>query len=113
MPPRLLVGAVFGATPLAERFERAGHTVRPLDIHDDPGAVAHVDLVLLDGPSADIRAACEKIRAGGGAVTREPGPVKGGTTVIAFVTDPDGYVYDFMWMDPAAAEQGPAAFEAA
>ena len=61
MPPRLLVGAVFGATPLAERFERAGHTVRPLDIHDDPGAVAHVDLVLLDGPSADIRTACERV----------------------------------------------------
>jgi len=39
----------------------------------------------------DARAACEKIRAGGGQVTREAGPVKGGTTVIAFVTDPDGY----------------------
>jgi lactoylglutathione lyase len=40
---------------------------------------------------ADARAACEKIRAGGGTVTREAGPVKGGTTVIAFVADPDGY----------------------
>ncbi len=39
----------------------------------------------------DAYAACEKIRAAGGNVTREPGPVKGGTTVIAFVTDPDGY----------------------
>ena len=39
----------------------------------------------------DVYAACEQIRAGGGNVTREPGPVKGGTTVIAFVTDPDGY----------------------
>jgi lactoylglutathione lyase len=39
----------------------------------------------------DVYAACEKIRAGGGSITREPGPVKGGTTVIAFVTDPDGY----------------------
>ena len=36
-------------------------------------------------------AACEKIRAAGGLVTREAGPVKGGNTVIAFVTDPDGY----------------------
>src|SRR3954470_4724127 len=34
----------------------------------------------------DAYAACEKIRAGGGTVTREPGPVKGGSTVIAFVT---------------------------
>jgi lactoylglutathione lyase len=39
----------------------------------------------------DAYAACERIRAAGGNVTREPGPVKGGTTVIAFVTDPDGY----------------------
>ncbi len=39
----------------------------------------------------DIYAACERIRVGGGQVTREPGPVKGGSTVIAFITDPDGY----------------------
>jgi len=39
----------------------------------------------------DARAACERIRNNGGAVTREAGPVKGGTTVIAFITDPDGY----------------------
>jgi len=39
----------------------------------------------------DVHAACERIRASGGNVTREPGPVKGGITVIAFVTDPDGY----------------------
>jgi lactoylglutathione lyase len=39
----------------------------------------------------DVYGACEKIRAAGGQITREPGPVKGGTTVIAFVTDPDGY----------------------
>ncbi|RRE63398.1 lactoylglutathione lyase [Klebsiella pneumoniae] len=35
--------------------------------------------------------ACERIRQNGGNVTREAGPVKGGTTVIAFVEDPDGY----------------------
>ena len=39
----------------------------------------------------DVYAACERIRTSGGNVTREPGPVKGGSTVIAFVTDPDGY----------------------
>jgi len=39
----------------------------------------------------DAHAACEKIRMGGGNVTREAGPVKGGSTIIAFVTDPDGY----------------------
>jgi len=39
----------------------------------------------------DIAAICESVRAAGGTVTREPGPVKGGTSVIAFVQDPDGY----------------------
>ncbi|MGC9561273.1 lactoylglutathione lyase [Brachymonas sp.] len=39
----------------------------------------------------DARAAVERIRAAGGTVTREAGPVKGGSTVIAFVEDPDGY----------------------
>lgn len=39
----------------------------------------------------DIYAMCERVRAAGAVVTREPGPVKGGTTVIAFVQDPDGY----------------------
>ena len=39
----------------------------------------------------DVAGACERIRTAGGRVTREAGPVKGGTTVIAFVEDPDGY----------------------
>ncbi len=39
----------------------------------------------------DAYATCDKIRAAGGKITREPGPVQGGSTVIAFVTDPDGY----------------------
>ncbi|MBS0560502.1 MAG: lactoylglutathione lyase [Proteobacteria bacterium] len=39
----------------------------------------------------DVAAACEKVRAAGGKVTREAGPVKFGTTIIAFVEDPDGY----------------------
>ena len=39
----------------------------------------------------DAKQACDRIRASGGNVTRDAGPVKGGTTVIAFVEDPDGY----------------------
>ena len=39
----------------------------------------------------DIHGMCERVRAAGALVTREPGPVKGGTTIIAFVQDPDGY----------------------
>ena len=40
---------------------------------------------------SDICGACERIRGAGGRITREPGPMKHGTTVIAFVEDPDGY----------------------
>lgn len=40
---------------------------------------------------SDIYATCAEIKARGGKVTREPGPMKHGTTVIAFVEDPDGY----------------------
>jgi len=39
----------------------------------------------------DIEGVCQKIRAAGGIITREPGPMKHGTTVLAFVKDPDGY----------------------
>jgi len=39
----------------------------------------------------DVAGACERIRAAGGKIAREPGPVKGGTTNIAFIEDPDGY----------------------
>jgi lactoylglutathione lyase len=39
----------------------------------------------------DAAATCARIKAAGGMVTREAGPVKGGSTVIAFVQDPDGY----------------------
>ena len=39
----------------------------------------------------NVAETCERIRAAGGNITREPGPVKGGNTVIAFVEDPDGY----------------------
>jgi len=44
----------------------------------------------------DVKQACERVRASGGKVTREPGPVKGGTSVIAFVEDPDGYKLEFI-----------------
>jgi lactoylglutathione lyase len=39
----------------------------------------------------DIAAVCDQMRAKGGRIVREPGPMKNGTTVIAFVEDPDGY----------------------
>lgn len=44
----------------------------------------------------DAYKACEEVRKAGGKVTREAGPVKGGTSVIAFVEDPDGYKVEFI-----------------
>ena len=54
----------------------------------------------------DIYATCEAVRAAGGKVTREPGPVKGGNTVIAFVEDPDGYKIEFIENHSAKAGLG-------
>jgi lactoylglutathione lyase len=44
----------------------------------------------------DAAAACTAVKAKGGTVTREAGPVKGGSTVIAFVRDPDGYAIELI-----------------
>jgi lactoylglutathione lyase len=44
----------------------------------------------------DARRACEDVKQKGGKVTREPGPMKHGSTVIAFVEDPDGYKIEFI-----------------
>jgi lactoylglutathione lyase len=44
----------------------------------------------------DVKSICEKVKSRAGKVTREAGPVKGGTTVIAFVEDPDGYKIEFI-----------------
>ena len=47
----------------------------------------------------DVYATCEHLRAAGAKITREPGPVKFGTTVIAFVEDPDGYKIELIQRD--------------
>ena len=44
----------------------------------------------------DLYAACEEIRAKGGQITREPGPMKGTTTHLAFCKDPDGYAIELL-----------------
>jgi lactoylglutathione lyase len=56
----------------------------------------------------DVAATCAAVRdkaaALGGAITREPGPVKGGNTVIAFITDPDGYKIELIERPESASE---------
>ncbi|KAK7251545.1 hypothetical protein RIF29_34838 [Crotalaria pallida] len=49
----------------------------------------------------DISKTVELIRAKGGKITREPGPVKGGNTVIAFIEDPDGYKFELLERGPS------------
>jgi lactoylglutathione lyase len=62
-----------------------------VDRYDLGTAYGHVALEVDDAAKT-----CEAVRARGGKVTREAGPVKGGTTVIAFVEDPDGYKIEFI-----------------
>ena len=70
------------------------HGVERYDLGDAYGHIA------IEVP--DAHAACERIRAAGGKVTREAGPVKGGSTVIAFVEDPDGYKIELIQREPRA-----------
>lgn len=65
-----------------------------VDTYEMGGAYGHVALGV-----DDIYATCEQIRAKGGNITREPGPVKGGDTLIAFITDPDGYKIELIQRD--------------
>ena len=65
-----------------------------VDSYDMGTAYGHIAIGV-----ADAYAACDRIRAAGGNVTREAGPVKGGNTVIAFVTDPDGYKIELIQRD--------------
>ena len=57
-----------------------------VDRYDLGDAFGHIAIEV-----PDAAAACRTVREKGGTVAREAGPVKGGTTVIAFVQDPDGY----------------------
>ena len=65
------------------------------DRYDMGTAYGHVALGV-----DDIYATCEQIRTRGGNITREPGPVKGGDTLIAFITDPDGYKIELIQSKP-------------
>jgi lactoylglutathione lyase len=68
-----------------------------VDAYDLGTAYGHVALEV-----PDAAAACTAVRSKGGKVTREAGPVKGGTTVIAFVEDPDGYKIELIEHKSAA-----------
>lgn len=62
-----------------------------VDKYDLGAGFGHIALEM-----PDVAKACAAVKAKGGTVTREAGPVKGGTTVIAFVADPDGYKIEFI-----------------
>ncbi|MCD2514860.1 lactoylglutathione lyase [Massilia sp. G4R7] len=71
------------------------------DSYDMGTAYGHIAI-----SADDIYATCDTVRAAGGNITREPGPVKGGTTVIAFITDPDGYKVELIERKDNAAGAG-------
>jgi lactoylglutathione lyase len=54
----------------------------------------------------DIYATCDAARQAGANISREPGPVKGGSTVIAFITDPDGYKVELIERKDDAGGRG-------
>lgn len=62
-----------------------------LESYDLGTAFGHIALEV-----DNVYEACDKIRAKGGVISREPGPVKGGTTEIAFVRDPDNYAIELI-----------------
>jgi lactoylglutathione lyase len=62
-----------------------------VDRYDHGGAFGHIAIEV-----PDAKRACDAVRGKGGSVTREAGPVKGGSTVIAFAQDPDGYKIEFI-----------------
>lgn len=61
MAPRLLIGNVAGGHALATSLERAGHSVVAVDAHADPGAIQHVDLVLMGGDEAWVEGSVDKL----------------------------------------------------
>lgn len=61
MAPRLLIGNVAGGHALATSLERAGHTVVAVDADADPGAIQHVDLVLMGGDEAWVEGSVDKL----------------------------------------------------
>jgi len=65
-----------------------------VDKYDLGSAYGHVAIAVDDAAGA-----CAEVKRRGGKVTREAGPVKGGTTVIAFVEDPDGYKIELIERD--------------
>ena len=81
--------------------DEATHTVLELtynwgvDRYEIGSAFGHLALGV-----PDVRATCERLRAAGVKITREPGPVKFGTTVIAFIEDPDGYKIELIERKP-------------
>ncbi|WP_448604281.1 lactoylglutathione lyase [Thermoleptolyngbya sp.] len=86
--------------------DEADHTVLELtynwgtDHYDLGNGYGHIALGV-----EDIYGTCDRIRELGGKVTREPGPMKHGSTVIAFVEDPDGYKVELIQLGTQGSAQ--------
>lgn len=86
--------------------DESDHTVLELtynwgvESYDLGSAYGHIALGV-----EDIYSVCDQIKAKGGNVSREPGPMKHGSTVIAFVEDPDGYKVELIQLSSRAVHQ--------
>ncbi|MDH4381151.1 MAG: lactoylglutathione lyase [Gammaproteobacteria bacterium] len=65
------------------------------DSYDQGSAYGHIAIGV-----DDVYATCDRVKAKGGKVIREAGPMKGGRTVIAFLEDPDGYKVELLQDEP-------------
>jgi lactoylglutathione lyase len=85
--------------------DEANHTVLELtynwrtDAYELGNAYGHIAIGV-----DDIYTTCNSIKARGGRVVREPGPMKHGSTVIAFVEDPDGYKVELIQLNPPSGQ---------
>ncbi len=89
----------YGPNPEHAEIERTYNY--GVDRYELGTAYGHI-AIGVDDAAATCAAVRDKAQALGGAVTREAGPVKGGSTVIAFITDPDGYKIELIERRPAA-----------
>lgn len=89
-------GGKFTLAFLGYQDESDGHVLElthnwETDQYELGNAYGHIAIAV-----DDVYAACDRIKAQGGTVTREPGPMKHGSTILAFVDDPDGYKIELL-----------------
>ncbi|MGY8831646.1 MAG: VOC family protein [Pseudomonadales bacterium] len=87
---------VLGMTLLRRKDYPEGQFTLAFVGYGDEAHNSVIELTHIALEVADVYKACEDIRTRGGKITREPGPMKHGTSILAFVEDPDGYKIELL-----------------